>query len=146
MRSWPARPGPSARCWMPRPPTPGRSGRDHLRVLAAQAGIPGRRAGLNPGSHLPRAARHCRRRTVMTGLLRAEPLRLATTRSYWLLAAGAVALIAAGTSATAATSFASGTSPARTTLAIAGLAQTVALLAGALSVTGEFRHKTITPA
>jgi ABC-2 type transport system permease protein len=82
----------------------------------------------------------------MIGLLRAETLRLATTRSYWLLAAGAVALIAGGTSATAATGLASGTSPARTTLAIAGLAQTVALLAGALSVTSEFRHKTITPA
>ena len=83
----------------------------------------------------------------MTRLLHAETLRLATTRTYWLLAAGAVALIAGGTGATAAaTSFTAGTSPARATLAIAGLAQTVALLAGALSVTGEFRHKTITPA
>ena len=82
----------------------------------------------------------------MIRLLRGETLQLATIRTYWMLAAGAVALIAAGTSATAATSLASGTSPARTTLAIAGLAQTVALLAGALSVTGEFRHKTITPA
>ena len=83
----------------------------------------------------------------MTRLLRAETLRLATTRSYWLLAAGAVALIAGGTGATAAaTSFTAGTSPARATLAIAGLAQTVALLTGALSVTSEFRHKTITPA
>lgn len=82
----------------------------------------------------------------MTRLLRAETLRLATTRSYWLLAAGAIALIAGGTGATAAaTSFTAGASPARATLAIAGLAQTVALLAGALSVTGEFRHKTITP-
>ena len=83
----------------------------------------------------------------MTRLLRAETLRLATIRSYWLLAAGAVVLIAGGTGATAAaTSFTPGTSAARATLAIAGLAQTVALLAGALSVTGEFRHKTITPA
>jgi ABC-2 type transport system permease protein len=83
----------------------------------------------------------------MTRLLRAEMLRLATTRSYRLLAAGAVALIAGGTGATAAaTGFTPGTSAARATLAIAGLAQTVALLAGALSVTGEFRHKTITPA
>ena len=83
----------------------------------------------------------------MTRLLHAETLRLATTRSYWLLAVGAVALIAGGTGATAAaTSFTAGTSPARATLAIAGLAQTVALLVGALSVTSEFRHKTITPA
>jgi ABC-2 type transport system permease protein len=83
----------------------------------------------------------------MTRLIRAEALRLATTRAYWLLAAGAIVLIAGGVAATAAaTSFTPGTSPARATLAIAGLAQTIALLAGVLSVTSEFRHKTITPA
>ena len=83
----------------------------------------------------------------MTRLLRAEALRLRTARSYWLLAAGAFALIAGWVAPTAAaTSFTPGASPARATLAIAGLAQTVALLAGLLCVTGEFRHKTITPA
>jgi hypothetical protein len=83
----------------------------------------------------------------MTRLLRAEALRLATTRAYWLLAAGATALIAGATAATAAaTSFTPGISPTRSVLAIAGLAQTVTLLAGVLAVTGEFRHKTITPA
>jgi ABC-2 type transport system permease protein len=83
----------------------------------------------------------------MTRLIRAEALRLATTRTYWLLAAGAIALIAGGVAATAAaTSFTGGISPARQVLAIAGLAQTVALIAGTLSVTGEFRHQTITPA
>ena len=83
----------------------------------------------------------------MTRLIRAEALRLTTTRAYGALAAGATVLIAGGTAATAAaTSFTPGTSPARSVLAIAGLAQTVALLAGVLSVTGEFRHKTITPA
>jgi ABC-2 type transport system permease protein len=83
----------------------------------------------------------------MTRLLRAEALRLGTTRTYWLLAAGVTALIAAGSAATAgASSFSGGVSPARSVLAIAGLAQTVALVAGALSVTGEFRHRTITPA
>src|SRR5215471_12663705 len=83
----------------------------------------------------------------MTRLLRADALRLATTRAYWLLAAGATALIAGWITATAAaTSFTPGTSPARTVLAIAGLAQTVALLTGVLAVTSEFRHKTITPA
>ena len=83
----------------------------------------------------------------MTRLIRAEALRLATTRTYWLLAAGAIALIAGGVAPTAAaTSFTGGISPARSVLAIAGLAQTVALIAGALAVTGEFRHKTITPA
>lgn len=83
----------------------------------------------------------------MIHLIRAEALRLASTRTYWLLAAGAIALIAGGVAPTAAaTSFTGGISPARQVLAIAGLAQTVALIAGALSVTGEFRHKTITPA
>ena len=32
----------------------------------------------------------------MTGLIRAEAMRLATTRTYWLLAAGAIVLIAGG--------------------------------------------------
>jgi ABC-2 type transport system permease protein len=83
----------------------------------------------------------------MTRLIRAEALRLRTIRTYWLLAAGAIALIVGGVTPTAAaSSFAPGTNPARSVLAIAGLAQTAALIAGALSVTGEFRHKTITPA
>jgi len=83
----------------------------------------------------------------MTRLIRAEALRLTTIRAYWLLAIGAAALIASGVAATAAaTSFTPGPSPARSVLSIAGLAQTVALIAGVLSVTGEFRHKTITPA
>ncbi|HEV3291720.1 MAG TPA: hypothetical protein VG123_22305 [Streptosporangiaceae bacterium] len=83
----------------------------------------------------------------MTGLIRAEALRLRTTRTYWLLATGAIALIAGVVALTAtATSFKHDTGPARSALAIAGLAQTVALIAGVLSVTGEFRHKTITPA
>ena len=83
----------------------------------------------------------------MTRLIRAEVLRLASARAYWLLAAGTVVLIAGGVAALAATTGASaGTSPARSALAIAGLAQTVALIAGTLSVTSEFRHKTIVPA
>jgi len=83
----------------------------------------------------------------MTRLLRAEALRLAITRAYWLLAIGATVLIAGGIAATsAATSFTPDPSPARSVLAMAGLAQTVALIAGVLSVTSEFRHKTITSA
>ena len=83
----------------------------------------------------------------MTRLIRAEALRLTTTRAYWLLAIGAAALIASGVAATAAaTSFTPGLSPARSVLSLAQLAQTVALIAGVLSVTGEFRYKTITPA
>ncbi|MGH3200895.1 MAG: hypothetical protein ACRDP5_02380 [Streptosporangiaceae bacterium] len=81
----------------------------------------------------------------MNALIRAETRKLTTTRTYWLLAAGTLALIVGGVTAIAAgTSFTAGTSPARDTLAIAGVAQAVALIAGALAVTGEFRHKTIT--
>ena len=40
----------------------------------------------------------------MIRLLRGETLQLATTRTYWMLAAVALALIAAGTSAATATS------------------------------------------
>lgn len=70
---------------------------------------------------------------------------ICTTRAYWLLAVGSVALVAGGVApAAAASTFTPGTSAARTVLAIAGLAQTVALIAGALSVTSDFRHKTIT--
>ena len=59
----------------------------------------------------------------MTRLIRAEALRLATTRAYWLFAAGAIVLIAGGIAPTAAaTTFTPGTSPARSVLAIAGLA------------------------
>lgn len=83
----------------------------------------------------------------MTRLLRAEIVKLTTVRSYWLLAIGTLVVINGGIALIAAgTSFSPGSSPARATLALAGLAQTVALIAGALAVTGEFRHKTITPA
>jgi ABC-2 type transport system permease protein len=83
----------------------------------------------------------------MTRLIRAEALKLRSTRTFWLLALGALALITIGVTAmAAATSYTPGTSPARATLALAGLAQTFALLAGALAVTGEFRHKTINQA
>ena len=81
----------------------------------------------------------------MTRLISAEALKLRSTRTFSLLAAGALALIIAAVAATAAaSSYSPGASPARVTLALAGLAQTAALLAGALAVTGEFRHKTIT--
>ncbi len=83
----------------------------------------------------------------MTSLIRAEAAKLRTARTFWLLALGALALIAvAVTAMAAATSFTPGTNPARTTLALSGLSQTFALLAGTLAVTSEFRHKTITQA
>ena len=64
----------------------------------------------------------------MTRLIRAEALRLASTRTLaGLPAAGAIALIAGTVALTAAaTSFTGGTSPARQVVAIAGLTQTVA--------------------
>ena len=80
----------------------------------------------------------------MTRLIRAEAVKLRSTRTYRLLALGALALIAAGVTATSmTTSFTGGMNPVRGTLALAGLAQTFALIAGALAVTTEFRHKTI---
>ena len=83
----------------------------------------------------------------MTRLIRAEVVKLGSIRTYRLLALGALALIAAGVTATSlTTSHTGGANPARATLALAGLAQTFALIAGALAVTTEFRHKTITQA
>lgn len=80
----------------------------------------------------------------MTGLIRAELLRLRTARTYWLLAAGAIAVIGGVVALTAAaTSFEPGGSPARSALALSGIAQTVALIAGVLCVTSDFRHQTI---
>ena len=83
----------------------------------------------------------------MNRLIRAEIVKLSTVCTYWLLAAGTLVLVAGGIAPIAAgTSFSPGTSPARAALALAGLAQTVALITGALAVTSEYRHKTITPA
>ena len=80
----------------------------------------------------------------MNRLIRAERLKLTTVRTYWMLALGVTALIAAGVAVTAATTkFDAGTNPARSALALTGLAQTCALLTGTMAVTGEYRHKTI---
>ena len=69
----------------------------------------------------------------MTSLIRAEVDKLRSTRTYRMLALGALALIAAGVTATSlTTSHTGGANPARATLALA--------------VTTEFRHKTITQA
>lgn len=80
----------------------------------------------------------------MNRLIRAERLKLTTVRTYRMLALGVWVLIAAGVAVNAAaTKFDGGTDPARTTLALTGLAQTCALLAGTMAMTGEYRHKTI---
>lgn len=83
----------------------------------------------------------------MSRLLSAESLKLRSTRSFYAIVSGAIALIAAAVSATAAlTTFHAGDHPGRDTLSPAGLALTFALLLGVLSVTNEFRYGTITPA
>jgi ABC-2 type transport system permease protein len=83
----------------------------------------------------------------MNSLIRAEALKLRSTRTFWAVTLGALVLIAvAAAAATAASRFTPGDDPARQALAPAGLAQTFALILGVLAVTSEFRHGTITPA
>lgn len=83
----------------------------------------------------------------MTSLIRAELRKLATIRSFRALAVATFVLIAGATWAMAEwTKFNGTASPGRGVLAIAGLAQTLALICGALAVTTEYRHKTITAA
>ncbi len=66
----------------------------------------------------------------MTRLIRAEVAKLATTRTFRLLAIGALVLIVAAVTLTAlATTDTGEGSPGWATLALAGLAQTFALIA-----------------
>jgi ABC-2 type transport system permease protein len=82
----------------------------------------------------------------MTRLVRGEVLKLVSTRTFWTITLGSLALVAAAVAALAgASTFSSGDNPARQVLAVAGPVQTFALLLGVLSVTSEFRHGTITP-
>ena len=83
----------------------------------------------------------------MNRLIRAEALKLRSTRTFCAVTLGALALIAiATTTLSAASTFHPGDNPARQTLAVAGVAQTFALVLGVLAVTNEFRHGTITSA
>jgi ABC-2 type transport system permease protein len=83
----------------------------------------------------------------MTGLIRAELLKLRTARTFWALALGVLALVAIAAAAISVTSsFAPGDHPARQLLAIGGPADTCALIVGVLVVAGEFRHGTMTQA
>jgi ABC-2 type transport system permease protein len=80
-------------------------------------------------------------------LIRAEARKLLSTRTFWAITLGTLALIAVAVTATSAASgFTPGDHPALQVLALAGLAQTFALILGVLAVTGEFRHGTITAA
>jgi len=83
----------------------------------------------------------------MTGLIRAEVLKLRTTRTFWAITLGALALVAIAAAAiSAASRFTPGDHPAQQALAVAGPANTFALVLGVLAVTSEYRHGTITPA
>jgi ABC-2 type transport system permease protein len=83
----------------------------------------------------------------MKHLIRAEVLKLRSTRTFWALDFAALGLVVVAVSAmSAASQFISGDNPARQALALAGTVQTFALLLGVLAVTSEFRHGTITSA
>jgi len=81
----------------------------------------------------------------MNKLLSSEALKLRSTRTFWLMSAGALALVAGGVASVAAAgTFNPADHPGREVLALAGPAQTFALLLGVLAVTNEFRHGTVT--
>jgi ABC-type transport system involved in multi-copper enzyme maturation permease subunit len=81
----------------------------------------------------------------MSRLLSSEALKVRSTRTFWLMSAGALALVGGGVaSLAAANTFNPGDHPGREVLALAGPAQTFALLLGVLAVTNEFRHGTVT--
>src|ERR1700685_4036179 len=81
----------------------------------------------------------------MNRLIRAEARKLHTTRTFWAITLGTLALIAVAATATSAASrFTPGDHPALQVFTLAGLAQTFALILGVLAVTSEFRHGTIT--
>lgn len=82
----------------------------------------------------------------MNRLIRAEALKLASTRAFWVLVLGGFAFSAVAVAAiSAVNTFTPGDHPARQMLANA-CPQPFALVLGVLAVTREFRHKTIIPA
>jgi ABC-2 type transport system permease protein len=82
----------------------------------------------------------------MTRLLSSELLKLRTTRTFYALMGGAVALIVIiAVLAAALGTFKNTGTPGRDLLAIAGLAPLFALVVGVIGVSTEFRHGTITP-
>jgi ABC-2 type transport system permease protein len=82
----------------------------------------------------------------VTRLLSSELLKLRTTRTFYALIAGAVALILIIAVLGAALGKFTGTgTPGRDLLAVAGLSPLFALVIGVIGVTTEFRHGTITP-
>jgi ABC-2 type transport system permease protein len=82
----------------------------------------------------------------MTRLLSSELLKLRTTRTFYALMGGAVALILIIVVLAAALgTFKHTGTPGRDLLAVAGLAPLFALVIGVIGMTTEFRHGTITP-
>ncbi|MBV8217643.1 MAG: ABC transporter permease subunit [Solirubrobacterales bacterium] len=82
----------------------------------------------------------------MKRLLSSELLKLRTTRTFYALTGGAVALIVIiAVLGAALGTFKNTGTPGRNLLSVAGLAPLFALVIGVIGVTTEFRHGTITP-
>ncbi|WP_051323951.1 ABC transporter permease [Candidatus Solirubrobacter pratensis] len=80
----------------------------------------------------------------MTRLMAAEIFKLRTTRTFYGLVGGALALVLVIVILASATAGANDIS-LRDVISIAGFAQVFALLLGIIAMTSEFRHGTITP-
>jgi ABC-2 type transport system permease protein len=82
----------------------------------------------------------------VTRLVGSELFKLRTTRTFYGVVGGALALVGViAVGAAAAGTFGPGDRPGGDLLPIASLAQTFALVLGILAVSTEFRHGTITP-
>jgi ABC-2 type transport system permease protein len=82
----------------------------------------------------------------VTRLVSAELFKLRTTRTFYGVVGGALALVVGIVILAAATgTWHQGDTPLRDLIGISGFAQVFALVLGILAVTSEFRHGTITP-
>lgn len=82
----------------------------------------------------------------MTDAIASELIKLRTTRTFYGVVLGALALLLViFLAGSLAGDFETTREPAKEILPIAGLAQTFALILGVLAITTEFRHGTITP-
>ena len=82
----------------------------------------------------------------MSRLVGAEFFKLRTTRTFYGVVGGALALVVGIVVLAAATgTWHRGDTPLRDLMGISGFAQVFALVLGILAVTSEFRHGTITP-
>jgi ABC-2 type transport system permease protein len=82
----------------------------------------------------------------MTRLVSAEIFKLRSTRTFYGVAGGALALVLViAILASSLGDWHSGDVPLRDVIGISGFAQVFALVLGILSITSEFRHGTITP-